>query len=41
VHQFNPSDRNRRIAKPPETQYRSDTLLDTVMVLFDQVIESF
>ena len=39
MHKLNAGDRDRRIAKLLEPLHRSDTLLDTAMVLLNQVIE--
>src|ERR1700733_5154240 len=39
MHKVNAGDRDRRIAKLLEPLHRSDTLLDTAMVLLNQVIE--
>ena len=39
VHQFNASDRDRRVPEALEAQHHSDTLLLVPMVLLNQVVQ--
>jgi hypothetical protein len=41
MHEFDPGDRDRRLAKSLEPEHRTQTKLDGSVVLFNEVIQVF